>query len=100
VPALPVVVPFDYGHDGPGGWWIINEPQLHFGENVVVPDLAGWLRERMPAIPDVAFFTLAPNWVCEVLSPSTERIDPAKAIPRCSVAPRHSLTALKMVSTI
>ena len=60
---------------GPGGWWILDEPELHFGENVLVPDLAGWRRDRMPAIPDEAFFTLAPDWVCEVLSPSTERID-------------------------
>jgi len=67
--------PFDYGHDGPGGWWILDEPELHFGDNVVVPDLGGWRRERMPTTPDTAFFTLAPDWVCEVLSPSTERID-------------------------
>jgi len=67
--------PFDGSNDPPGGWWILFEPELHFGEHVVVPDLAGWRRERMPAIPDVAFFTLAPDWVCEVLSPSTERID-------------------------
>jgi Uma2 family endonuclease len=69
------LVPFDYGHDGPGGWWILDEPELHFGENVLVPDLGGWRRERMPAIPDTPFFSLAPDWVCEVLSPSTERID-------------------------
>src|SRR6266498_4100841 len=50
--------PFDRGRGGPGGWWILFEPELHFGEDVVVPDLAGWRRERMPAIPDVAFFTL------------------------------------------
>ena len=60
---------------GPGGWWILDEPELHFGEHVVVPDLAGWRRERLPVIPDEAFFSLAPDWVCEVLSPSTERID-------------------------
>ena len=63
------------GGDGPGGWWILDEPELHFGEQVVVPDLAGWRRERMPLIPDEAFFSLAPDWVCEVLSPSTERAD-------------------------
>ncbi len=60
---------------GPGGWWILDEPELHFGEQVLVPDLAGWRRERLAAIPDEAFFTLAPDWVCEVLSPSTERVD-------------------------
>ncbi len=67
--------PFDDGVGGPGGWWILDEPELHFGEQVVVPDLAGWRRERLPAMPDEAFFSLAPDWVCEVLSPSTERID-------------------------
>ncbi len=70
-----VLAPFDDSQDGPGGWWILDEPELHFGENVLVPDLAGWRRERMPTIPDEAFFTLAPHWVCEVLSPSTERLD-------------------------
>jgi Uma2 family endonuclease len=67
--------PFDDGLGGPGGWWILTEPELHFGEQVVVPDLAGWLRDRMPTLPDEAYFSLPPDWVCEVLSPSTERID-------------------------
>jgi Uma2 family endonuclease len=66
---------FHRGIGGPGGWWILDEPELHFAEQVLVPDLAGWRRERLPAIPDEAFFSLAPDWVCEVLSPSTERID-------------------------
>ncbi|PYQ17771.1 MAG: hypothetical protein DMF79_16710 [Acidobacteria bacterium] len=74
------LVPFGDGHDGPGGWRILFEPELHFGENVIVPDLAGWRRERMPAIPDVAFFSLAPDWACEVLSPSTERIDRSRKL--------------------
>ena len=60
---------------GPGGWWIIDEPELHLGEDILVPDLAGWRRERMPAFPETAFVTLAPDWVCEVLSPSTRRLD-------------------------
>ena len=67
--------PFDYGDDGPGGWWIVDEPELHLGDNILVPDLAGWRRETMPEYPDSAFFTVAPDWVCEVLSPSTRRID-------------------------
>jgi Uma2 family endonuclease len=66
---------FDEGRGGPGGWWILYEPELHFAEDVVVPDIAGWRRERLPALPDAAFFTLAPDWVCEILSPSTERTD-------------------------
>ena len=67
--------PFDRGRGGPGGWWILDEPELHLGEDVLVPDLAGWRRERMPELPDAAYFTLAPDWTCEVLSASTRKID-------------------------
>src|SRR5206468_5389286 len=63
------------GADAPGGWWILDEPELHLGDDVLVPDLAGWRRERMPVLPDVVGFTLAPDWVCEVISPSTAHID-------------------------
>ena len=66
---------FQFGRGGPGGWWIIFEPELHLGEDVVVPDLAGWRRERMAELPDTAYFTLAPDWVCEVLSASTRKFD-------------------------
>jgi Uma2 family endonuclease len=73
--------PFQFGDSGPGGWWILDEPELHLGENVVVPDLAGWRRDHLPALPDEAFFTLAPDWVCEVLSPGTSRTDRTKKLP-------------------
>lgn len=67
------------GPKGPGGWWILPEPELHFqlpGQtHVLSPDLAGWKRERLPMLPDVAYLTLAPDWVCEILSPSTARYD-------------------------
>ncbi len=66
--------PFQRGRGGPGGWWILFEPELHFGAHIVVPDLAGWRLERMATIPDTAYFTPAPDWLCEVLSPSTEAI--------------------------
>jgi Uma2 family endonuclease len=59
----------------PGGWVILFEPELHFGRDVLVPDLAGWRRERLPIVPAEAYLTLAPDWVCEVLSKSTETID-------------------------
>jgi Uma2 family endonuclease len=72
--------PFHGGVGGPGGWWILDEPEIHFGEHVVVPDLAGWRRERLAAIPDDAYFSLAPDWVCEVLSPSTEKLDRARKL--------------------
>ncbi len=67
--------PFQFGRGGPGGWWILFEPELHLGEDVLVPDLAGWRRERMPEFPDTAYVTLAPDWVCEVPSASTRRLD-------------------------
>lgn len=67
--------PFDRGRGGPGGWIILDEPELHLGDHVVVPDLAGWRRERLPQLPETAYFETAPDWVCEVLSPSTARLD-------------------------
>ena len=72
---------FHRGRGGPGGWWILDEPELHFDPDVLVPDLAGWRRERMPRVPPDPFFTLAPDWVCEVVSPSTERIDRVLKLP-------------------
>jgi Uma2 family endonuclease len=63
------------GGGSPGGWWILYEPELHLGENVIVPDLAGWRRERMPVLLNVAAFELAPDWVCEIVSPRTARMD-------------------------
>lgn len=67
--------PFQYGRGGPGGWWILYEPELHLGDDILVPDVVGWRRERLPVVPDDAYFTLAPDWVCEILSPSTRKID-------------------------
>jgi Uma2 family endonuclease len=69
--------PFQRGRGGPGGWWIYFEPELHFSRDVLVPDLAGWRVERMPQRPSskTPYIKLAPDWVCEVLSPSTASID-------------------------
>jgi Uma2 family endonuclease len=67
--------PFHRGRGGPGGWIILDEPELHLDPHVLVPDLAGWRRERMRVLPDTAWFALAPDWVCEVLSPSTAILD-------------------------
>lgn len=67
--------PFNRGRGGPGGWRILAEPELHLGEDILVPDIAGWRRERMPELPEEAYFSLAPDWVCEILSPSTRMLD-------------------------
>lgn len=67
--------PFQKGRGGPAGWIFLDEPELHLGPHVVVPDIAGWRRERLPAMPDTAWIETPPDWVCEVLSPSTERHD-------------------------
>jgi Uma2 family endonuclease len=70
--------PFRRGRGGPGGWVILPEPELRLGAlpDVLAPDLAGWRRERLPdGFIDGAFATLAPDWCCEVLSPSTEKFD-------------------------
>ena len=63
------------GSGGPGGWVILDEPELHLGGDALVPDVAGWRQERMPAMPEEAFFALAPDWVCEVASDGTRRLD-------------------------
>ena len=67
--------PYEEGVDGPGGWLFLVEPQVHLSPDVLVPDLAGWRLERLPpeTLPD--YFDIAPDWVCEVLSPSTVRYD-------------------------
>jgi Uma2 family endonuclease len=72
---------FRRGRGGPGGWIFIDEPELHLGPNVLVPDLAGWRRERLPSVENVPFFTLPPDCVCEVLSPSTARYDKGQKLP-------------------
>ena len=72
--------PFHHGRGGPGGWWILGEPELHAGRDVLVPDVAGWRRSRMPRMPETAYFPLSPDWICEVLSPSTATIDRAKKL--------------------
>ncbi len=76
-----IVSPFDKGRGGPGGWWILDKPECHLGFDIVVPDLAGWRRECLPALPEGAYFELAPAWVCAVLSPSTARVDCVEKMP-------------------
>ena len=75
--------PFSRGRNGPGGWLILFEIELHLGADVLVPDLAGWRRTRMPKPPPDAepFLTLSPDWLCEILSPSTAETDRRRKLP-------------------
>jgi Uma2 family endonuclease len=72
---------FRFGEQGPGGWIILFEPELRISDDCLIPDLAGWRRERLPELPEVATFDLAPDWVCEVLSPSTAAHDRGVKLP-------------------
>ena len=63
------------GSAAPAAGGILGEPELHLGGDVLVPDLAGWRRSRMPRLPETAYFPLVPDWVCEILSPSTAVTD-------------------------
>jgi Uma2 family endonuclease len=71
-----------FHRQGAGSWVILNQIEVHFGNDVLVPDLAGWRRERLPTVPSDAYLTLAPDWVCEILSPSTETLDRGKKLHR------------------
>lgn len=86
--------PFRFGDGGPGGWWILDEPEVHLGGDVVVPDLAGWRRERMPELPETAWFETAPDWACEILSPSTRALDLG---PKRRLYAEHGVTHLWLV---
>ncbi|MBL8259493.1 MAG: Uma2 family endonuclease [Candidatus Competibacteraceae bacterium] len=81
--SIEIGAPFDKGRGGPGGWWILIEPEVHFIRDtaVAVPDLAGWRRERMPQIPRDHRFEVTPDWVCEILSSSTAKKDRAIKLP-------------------
>ena len=90
-PALPhatagtaisglLVGPLQFGRGGPGGWWILFEPELHVGKDVLVPDVAGWRKSRLPSVPAAPWLSAPPDWVCELLSPSTASLDRARKL--------------------
>ena len=75
---------FDLGRSGPGGWWILDEPELHLDADIVVPDLAGWRRERLPKLPGTVWFELAPDWIGEILSPRLRGSPARRSCPSMS----------------
>ena len=81
--AMDIGSAYHRGRGGPGGWWILVEPEIHFirDTEVLVPDLAGWRRERMPRLPRDHRFEVVPDWVCEILSPATARTDRVVKMP-------------------
>ena len=70
-----LTAPFQKGRNGPGGWVFIVEPEIKFGGDILVPDIAGWRRERLTTYPERNYVEIAPDWLCEVLSGSTEKRD-------------------------
>ncbi len=73
--------PFHLGEGGPGGWVILYEPEIQLGSDTFVPDIAGWKKERFGKIPETNWISVVPDWICEVLSPGTARIDRKKKMP-------------------
>jgi Uma2 family endonuclease len=96
-PANAVGSPFHFGDDGPGGWVILAEPELHLGAEILVPDLAGWRLARMPARSTEAFIDIAPDWICEILSPSTARFDRVEKMP---IYAHHAVPYLWLIDPI
>lgn len=76
---------FQQGARGSGGWWILIEPEIHLGEDVFVPDLVGWRTTTLPLLPDEAWIDVAPDWVCEILSPSTRLYDVQLKLPAYAI---------------
>lgn len=97
--ASEILPPYHRGRGGPGGWWIIVEPELHFVRDteVLVPDIAGWRRERMPRIPEDQRFEVVPDWVCEILSPSSAKRDRVIKMP---VYARYGVAYLWLVDPL
>jgi Uma2 family endonuclease len=95
--------PFDRGIGGPGGWWILDEPEIHPRgvHEPIVPDLGGWRVERLPDLPETAYFEMAPDWVCEVLSPSTAAMDRADKMPiYASIGVKHAWLVDPLLQTL
>lgn len=77
-----IQAPFQKGRGGPGGWWILFEPEIHLNGDILVPDIAGWRKDQVPELPTAKpYLEIAPNWVCEIISKSTVRVDRVLKMP-------------------
>jgi Uma2 family endonuclease len=85
------------GPGGPGGWWVLFEPELHLGADILVPDVAGWRREHMPILGNIPYCEQAPDWVCEVVSPSTGRLD---RVRKMAIYAREQVSHLWLVDPL
>lgn len=88
---------FDDGLDGPGGWWILSEPELRLRGECLIPDIAGWRLGTLPELPETSAFEVAPDWVCEVISPSTERLDRGRKLAAYA---RHRVTHVWLLNPV
>ncbi|MBF0099990.1 MAG: Uma2 family endonuclease [Desulfobacterales bacterium] len=79
--TIEIGPPYKLGRGGPGGWIILDEPEIKLGQDIFVPDLAGWKKEKLPQPPSTNYISVPPDWICEVLSPSTEKTDRARKMP-------------------
>ena len=90
--------PYQFGDSGgPGGWIIIVEPEISLGENIIVPDLGGWRKERFPVSEETNWISVPPDWACEVLSPGTVRLDKIKKMPLYA---KHAVGHLWLIDPI
>lgn len=76
-----LVPAYRLGRGGPGGWIILDEPEIWLSEHILVPDLAGWRKERLLGLPKTEWRSVSPDWVCEIVSPGTARIDKVRKMP-------------------
>ncbi len=88
---------YQFGSGGPGGWIILDEPEVQLGEHTLVPDLAGWKMERFPVEEETNSITVAPDWVCEILSPGTVRTDKIQKMP---IYARHAVGHFWLIDPI
>jgi Uma2 family endonuclease len=90
-----ILPPYQFGTGGgPGGWMILDEPEISFGPNILIPDLAAWRKERFPASEETNWISVAPDWVCEVLSPKTVGLDKVRKMP---IYAQHGIAHLWLV---